>query len=452
MRRCSPQANRPIENDSIFVKLMLAVTAHGMRNVVWDLHDRDFEFLVDGTSYRVNSVLAEFLSPKVCKMRRSDATVSSYELHIRDEHHVFEQIIRIGMGESFALPSDNLECLMNIARNLENTELTNLLVSLVEQRELTVDSVVDVFLQKQVLGLDTEKESQFIANNFYQFTASGLLKLDLDTVSHILSLDSLQLSSEDTLYHVITNLMSAWGNRAVCLFEFVRFEYLSESCIVEFVELSQKFGVEMMNANIWTQICRRLLVSTQSARRSGGKRFVDYRDRHFEYDGANLFNGIVAHLTKHCGENIVDANVVKIMSSHEFAATWHPKHLFDFSSPEVFKSADAENVWLSFDFGEIRIRPNGYSLKTDLTDGGRGMSPRSWVIEGSEDGISWVELDCREDNDSLNGMESQAMFSITNVPSRGVRFLRFRQTGLNHWGSYAITLSAFEIFGEISYT
>ena len=422
-----------------------------MGNVVWDLHDRDFEFVVDGTSYRVNSVLAEFLSPKVCKMRRADATVSCCELDVSDQQHAFEQVIRIGMGESLALASDNLECLMSIARSLENTELANLLVSLVEQRELTVDSVIDVLLQKQVLGLDTEEESQFIAKHFYQFTASDLLKLELDTVSYILSLDSLQLSSEDALYRVVTNLMSAWGDSAVCLFEFVRFEYLSESCMAEFVELSQKFGVEMMNTNIWTQICRRLLVSTQSEKRSGGKRFVDYRDRHFEYDGANPFNGIIAHLTKHFKENLVDANVVKIMSSHEFGTAWHPKHIFDFSSPEVFKSADAENVWLSFDFGQMRIRPNGYSLKTDLTDGGRGMSPRSWVLEGSEDGISWVELDCREDNDSLNGMESQAMFSITSVPSRGVRFLRFRQTGLNHWGSYAITLSAFEIFGEISY-
>ena len=52
----------------------LSLSCKGLSSVNWDCGDADFEFLVagDDKARRVHSVLAEFLSPKVARLRKCD--------------------------------------------------------------------------------------------------------------------------------------------------------------------------------------------------------------------------------------------------------------------------------------------------------------------------------------------------------------------------------------------
>jgi len=50
------------------------LSARGMQRVPFDRHEADFEFAVGDRGVKVCSVMAEFISAKVCQMRRSDAT------------------------------------------------------------------------------------------------------------------------------------------------------------------------------------------------------------------------------------------------------------------------------------------------------------------------------------------------------------------------------------------
>ena len=72
---------------------------------------------------------------------------------------------------------------------------------------------------------------------------------------------------------------------------------------------------------------------------------------------------------------------------------------------------------------------------------------KSWVIEVSNDGASWMEIDHRDNNNDLNGPCVTANFKISKVPSEGVRFFRLRQTGKNHGGNDALVIPSLEIFG-----
>ena len=59
----------------------LTLSCEGLNYVNWDRGDADFEFVTgDGRMCRVHSVLAEFLSPKVARLRRCDISFDVYTL------------------------------------------------------------------------------------------------------------------------------------------------------------------------------------------------------------------------------------------------------------------------------------------------------------------------------------------------------------------------------------
>ena len=95
--------------------------------------------------------------------------------------------------------------------------------------------------------------------------------------------------------------------------------------------------------------------------------------------------------------------------------------------------------------------PTSYSLRSS------GTSPRrshlkSWVIEVSNDGYSWTEIDRREDNNDLSDKFALCNFQISHTPSESFRFFRLRQTGKNHVGDDDFTLASLEVFGTLFVT
>jgi hypothetical protein len=73
--------------------------------------------------------------------------------------------------------------------------------------------------------------------------------------------------------------------------------------------------------------------------------------------------------------------------------------------------------------------------------------PKSWIVEASEDGEKWAEIDRRENNEELNGMCVTATFAVKL--KRECRFLRFVNVGRNHWGDDELRITAWEIFGSL---
>jgi hypothetical protein len=48
--------------------------------VPFELHDRDFEFIMGDQNYKCNLIVAEFLSPKLARLRKLDPSISEYKL------------------------------------------------------------------------------------------------------------------------------------------------------------------------------------------------------------------------------------------------------------------------------------------------------------------------------------------------------------------------------------
>jgi hypothetical protein len=69
------------------------------------------------------------------------------------------------------------------------------------------------------------------------------------------------------------------------------------------------------------------------------------------------------------------------------------------------------------------------------------------VVEGSDCGTKWVEIDRREKDCGLTGVGGVKTFSISN-PSQ-IRMIRIRQTGVNSSGHHHLILKWIEFFGQL---
>jgi len=164
-----------------------------------------------------------------------------------------------------------------------------------------------------------------------------------------------------------------------------------------------------------------------------------------EYKGDPL-NGIISNLTKKCGKNVQDQDMVTVTakSVYNFTAA---KNVADLTDDSWWCSADESDQLICYDFGKMKVKPMHYSIWSHCNSRRCGCNLKSWVLERSVDEKEWLELDQRKNNEELN--EKNAMAAFAMKWSEAVRMIRIRQTGENHAGKAVMVISAFEVIGSI---
>jgi hypothetical protein len=184
----------------------------------------------------------------------------------------------------------------------------------------------------------------------------------------------------------------------------------------------------------------------------------------------NVPDGIIAHMTRECGGNVHDRNIIEVTSGsfekeiyganpHSGACNNHPgnaaKNAADLETNSRFQSAyrkkeedipHTRNNWICYDFKERRIVPTHYTIRTyDRGPGGPHL--KLWLVETSTDGENWREVAREEDNKQLNGSRFIATFPVAGGGE--CRFIRLVNIGRNHVGSDQLVISAWEIFANL---
>jgi hypothetical protein len=85
----------------------------------------------------------------------------------------------------------------------------------------------------------------------------------------------------------------------------------------------------------------------------------------------DVFNGVIAFLTRDCGGNVSDCGIVEIRSSSVFDENCLPKNAANFAlgSP-IFQSKGEMNQWIEWDFKTSQIEPTHYSIRTHGQEAG----------------------------------------------------------------------------------
>jgi hypothetical protein len=80
-------------------------------------------------------------------------------------------------------------------------------------------------------------------------------------------------------------------------------------------------------------------------------------------------------------------------------------------------------------------------------EGVNGRHLKSWVLEASDDGSTWKEVDRREDAKEMNGPNCSSIFEVQSVVE--ARFIRIRTIGPDWSGNQYLYIRAFELFGGL---
>eukprot|EP00746_Dinoflagellata_sp_MGD_P125229 gnl/MRDRNA2_/MRDRNA2_59957_c0_seq1.p1 gnl/MRDRNA2_/MRDRNA2_59957_c0~~gnl/MRDRNA2_/MRDRNA2_59957_c0_seq1.p1 ORF type:complete len:451 (+),score=71.88 gnl/MRDRNA2_/MRDRNA2_59957_c0_seq1:77-1429(+) len=104
------------------------------------------------------------------------------------------------------------------------------------------------------------------------------------------------------------------------------------------------------------------------------------------------------------------------------------------------------NSWFAIDLREWELRLEKYTLRHGQH--AKETVPRglqSWVLEGSEDGTQWIELDRHTDDTSFHSMMATASWSVTTHDF--YQHVRVRMTGPEVSGNFSLHLGGIELYG-----
>ena len=284
-------------------------------------------------------------------------------------------------------------------------------------------------------------------NLFSQIEKKQIQKLPSSILCSIIENKNFDRKDEDQLFELISEIMNkkTENEESSNLYEELDFKKLSPTKFNEFIN---NFDYNEMTNVIWRKLCECFYTNYDEILQNRKEELL------FEFDGKqkNRLNGIFHHLTEKFGGNVADKEIVSITSSSIYADNCLPKHVVDYYNQNYhFCSKNEENQWIQFDFKDRKVRPNNYSIQTNLKI--NDCNPQNWVIEVSNSGKEneWIVVDSRQNVTNIQKSNQIDTFKIKKQISSNAsyRFIRLRQTGKSTGNSNHLMLAAFEIFGAL---
>ena len=428
--------------------LTFNLSTAGLRNINFDQYENDFSFIVGGEIFQCNKLLADFISPKVCKMRMLDKTVNSLEIPISNsiDPRLFELIIGLTKGYSIEIAKDERLPLTFLFKELENTEFLNFISNYLDS--LNDSNVISTIKMKSELNLPIDKEISYLSSRFYKIDIEQLKTLTSEQLYYTLTKKGLSVISEDWLFDFITDLSTNKDDSYKSLYEFVEFQNISDEKMKEFIAI---MSLDQMNEGIWQSVCRRLENQPIKTNRNYKNNKGDDNLIRIPFEMKNEMKGIISFLNSkyHC--NIGQMNIINITTSSVKASgkTYSPNNVVELLTSSSFVSQDEENQWISLDFGDMKVVPSYYTLKS-CDVGYHAFHPINWIVEGSETGEVWYELDKQQNNSVfVTGKLKNNAASFAVKKTMRVRYIRIKQIGKNCEDNNTLALAGIELYGTL---
>ncbi|MEH1849285.1 MAG: discoidin domain-containing protein [Nostoc sp.] len=132
---------------------------------------------------------------------------------------------------------------------------------------------------------------------------------------------------------------------------------------------------------------------------------------------------------------------VSVLVSSSSAGYGDPSILIN-TQADRFWTGDAANSWVMFQFAG-KLTCNYYSIKSRSNDSGH--YPRTWKLQGSNDSISWTDVDTQTNNETL--VNASQWLSIPVTSTVGYSSFRLIQVGANSSGYGYLCLDEVELYG-----
>ena len=106
-------------------------------------------------------------------------------------------------------------------------------------------------------------------------------------------------------------------------------------------------------------------------------------------------------------------NEIEVRASSKDSESPEPNVIIEHNDQkDEFWTENIPNSWVLIDLGERKANVSHYSLETYEAYPGQSHL-KSWVLEGSNDGEEWTEMDKEDDREELNGLKKSATFQCS---------------------------------------
>jgi hypothetical protein len=142
----------------------------------------------------------------------------------------------------------------------------------------------------------------------------------------------------------------------------------------------------------------------------------------------------------------LERNVVGVRASSSYSS-YVAKNVADLATDSYWHSENQDNSWLCYNLKNMRVKPTHYSIRSRYNGGENTENLRNWIVEVSNNGEVWRTIDERWNNGDLNGMNLVHAFKVE--AGDWCRYIRIRHQGMSWYGNCYVSVSSFELFGEI---
>ena len=421
------------------MSMIAKIGIDNINRIAFDKFEKDFSFIVNGKVYRTSSVVANVLSPRISDIFKQNINLSFYRISTKCKAD-FNRIIQYGEMRSIKIKKKEIQYFRNIMKLLGNSNEVFRLSKEI-QDDISFENVFERIQIKKELEMSFDDEIAFISKNLHYFHTNypqQIFSLDFDTLERILSNIQLRVSEEDELFDIILQLYLKSKDYAP-LFSYVIFMNLSTQSLRKF---GQHFDINDLNISIWKSVFNRLeqdiTVKSKLKHYKLYKEFFNNRYMHYSYE-----SNIIQCLSERCQGNVYKQKLVQITPSSTASFVDQIENLVE-QNENYFGTKNLENSWIQFDFKEKKVLIDYYTLQTYNSQEFHGHI-KNWILEVSNDGEYFQEIDRHENCFNLNGPLKTSTFEALCLTPH--RFVRLRQTGENCFGDHFLNLANIEFSG-----
>ena len=420
-----------------------ALSFNNIQSIPLEKYEKNFTFIVDGEPYFAPRFVADILSPQIRQLHFFDDSVQDFYINTNDSEHknlngnnYFSEFLQMCNFEEHQLDDTQRELFSTYFLKLCNIKEYFRLTGTQFDTESPAESIEHLVKIEKVL-LDNSDEIAYhqanieklisnISKKFYELSIEELKKLPFEYLYEIISSDQLVVRDEDWLFDIVLDLYENDSSYSK-LFSMILFTNLSTASIDKFIK---RFSLDDIDQEIWHSFCKRLLPD-ENDRDISGRYLQSFKE--YTLETGHEFEGIMNHLTKETGGNIHDNGTIEI-TSNSIDSNFYPKNLVDYKSTNFYQSKEEPNPFICFDFKDRGIQLSGYSIGSGSNDQ-NDQHLRNWVVEVSNDGQNYEEVDRHSDYSGLNGSRLIKTFNVKKTNEEFYRFIRLRSTGYS-WDSY----------------
>lgn len=427
-----------------------SISPDSLKNIPFQMYDKDFTFIVNGKRYKTNRIIADTLSPLLQQLHYTDKSIDEFIINTKpcnkqmfndiSDKDYFEDFLKLGTFQNIEVDSIRQHLFSEYFYMLKNTNeffriQPNYLQGLTEgnaiERLILLTNVISKFGESFFQKTNPINEIiSFVSSRFESINKEKIKQLDINIIEQIISNKSLKLIDEDSLLQFILNLYEE-DHSYSRLFEYVLFFNVSNKMLEKFINC---FDIDDINSIIWKSICYRLRLSKVEYFRNS-KRYNDTENnqlfliKEFSCRKSHEFEGIMKYLTDKTGGNIHDNGTIEITTNSIRNNDEHPKNLVDYQNYNHYHNDNKGDAIVCFDFKDKQIQLTSYSIKSNRNNHPDSFNLRNWAIDVSDDGKNWIDIDNHINDPSLDGQLITFNFVIKKQEIKFHRFVRLRQTG-----------------------